>query len=122
MIISLIVKKAYSGEITLDLADSEKVDLDKISILPTILENTSVILDLKEIMQHSPEIKKLIRLNEKKIFDLHKKTFCDSLIEILMKLSKPYGVSEIKSYAFREFEKRPNGENDLIFVKSNMSY
>lgn len=122
MIISLIVKKGYNGEITLDLVDSGKVDLDKISVLPTVLENSSEILDLKEIMQHSQEIKKLVRLNEKKIFDLNKLNLCKSLSEILIKISKPYGVTEVKSYAFRELEKRPNGENDLIFIKSNMAY
>ena len=122
MIISLIAKKAYSGEITLDLVDSEKVDLEKISILPVVLENTSVIMDLKEIMQHSPEIKKLIKMYELKLFDLHKKTFCNSISEILINLAKPYGVTEVKSYAFREFEKRPTGENVLIFVKLNMAY
>ena len=76
MNVSLIVKKHYNGQITMDLIESEKADLNKVSFLPIDITGfySSASLDLKEILNTSSKVKNILKSNALKVFDLNKKT------------------------------------------------
>ena len=124
MNVSLIVKKHYNGQITLDLIESEKADLNKVSFLPMDITGfySSASLDLKEILNTSSKVKNILKSNALKVFDLNKKKLCAELDKVLFELGKPYGVKKIETFAFREIRKRVNEKGNLIFIKSNMQY
>ena len=123
MNVSLIVKKHYNGQITMDLIESEKADLNKVLFLPMDITGfySSASLDLKEVLNNSNKIKNILKANALKIFDLNKKKLCAELEKALFELGKPYGVQKIETFAFQEIPKRVN-EKTLIFIKSNMQY
>ena len=77
MNVALIVKKHYNGQITLDLIESEKADLNKVSFLPMDITGlySSASLDLREILNTSSKVKSILKVNALKVFDLNKKSF-----------------------------------------------
>ena len=124
MNVSLIVKKHYNGQITLDLIESEKADLNKVLFLPMDITGfySSASLDLREILNTSSKVKSILKTNALKVFDLNKKKLCAELDKALFELGKPYGVQKIETFAFQEIPKRANEKGNLIFIKSNMQY
>ena len=124
MNVALIVKKHYDGQITLDLIELEKADLNRVSFLPMDISGfySSAALDLKEVLNSSNKIKNILKANALKIFDLNKKKLCAELEKALFELGKPYGVQKIETFSFQEIRKRVNEKSNLIFIKSNMQY